>query len=407
MDPAVRLEIAESVVAEALDGQPAPVLLQRFCERLGDAGLNLQRAAISQPTLHPIIRGYLFIWRRGVAEVEEDGWLRGPPLAPEEYDKIPFAYMSRHDVPELRERLGESNEPSSFTMLNDMREQGATDYLAMRAKLGDGARLGPVDKIMASWITDSPDGFSDSDLATLKSMFPSLALAICRYATHRAFDTVVRTYLGDGAGQRVLDGSIGRGDGETIRAVLWYSDLRGFTQLSDSQPRDRLLGLLDDYFECMVSTVHEHGGQVLKFTGDGILAIFSASDEAANCRRAMDAAEATVSRVERINAERRRTDLPFTGFGLGLHLGDVLFGNIGARDRLDFTVVGPAVNEVARLEAMCRALQQNIVVSSAFARAAEASEERLVSLGRDALRGVQRPQELFTLLKADGTIAHG
>ena len=406
MDPAIRLAIYESVVAAALDGQPAPVLLQRFCDRLSDAGLNLQRAAISQPTLHPIIRGYLFIWRRGATEVEEDGWLRGPPLAPEDYDKIPFAYMTRRDVPELRERLGTSNEPSNFTMLNDMREEGATDYYAMQLKLGDGARLGPVDKIMGSWITDHPQGFSDQDLATLKSAFPTLALAICRYATHRAFDTVVRTYLGDGAGQRVLEGSIGRGDGETIRAVLWYSDLRGFTQLSDSQPRERLLGLLDDYFECMVSTVHEHGGQVLKFTGDGILAIFSTSGEAANCRRALDAAEATVSRVERINAERRRTDLPFTGFGLGLHLGDVLFGNIGARDRLDFTVVGPAVNEVARLEAMCRALQQNVVVSSAFAKAAQASEERLVSLGRYALRGVQRPQELFTLLRADGTIAH-
>ena len=155
--------------------------------------------------------------------------------------------------------------------------------------------------------------------------------------------------------------------------------------------------MLDDYFECMVTAVHEHGGQVLKFMGDGLLAIFKGDSVAESCDAALDAGDWVLRHMRRVTAKRVDENLPVTGFRVALHLGDVMYGNIGARDRLDFTVVGPAVNEVSRIEAMCRSLEQTLAISEAFAEAAGQSRDRLVSLGRYALRGVRRPQELFTL----------
>ena len=162
--------------------------------------------------------------------------------------------------------------------------------------------------------------------------------------------------------------------------------------------------MLDDYFECMVTTVHESGGEVLKFMGDGLLAIFNLRDDAESCRAALEAADRVLGRIAQLTVSRRDAGLPVSGLYVALHIGDVMYGNIGARDRLDFTVVGPAVNEVSRIEAMCRALEQSLVVSSAFAEAAAGSADRLVSLGRYALRGVRKPQELFTLDDASQTL---
>jgi adenylate cyclase len=213
--------------------------------------------------------------------------------------------------------------------------------------------------------------------------------------------SLIETYLGKDPGERILSGTIERGSGETIRAALWSCDLQGFTKLADTMPRDRLLALMHDYFECMVTTIDEHEGHVLKFIGDGILAIFNMGDDGKSCYAALEAADRVMGRVAEITARRHAHGLPVTRFYIGLHLGDVLYGNIGAPNRLDFTVVGPAVNEVSRMEAMCRALDQDLIVSSAFAEVAKGSCDRLVSLGRYALRGVRKPQELFTLVPSD------
>ena len=399
-----RLAIQTWIIGEAIGGGNTQVLLDGFCRRLAEAGFQLWRVNISQPTLHPIIEGYLHIWRRDTGEVEEDGWLRGEANATEEeLDGIPFAYMWRHDVMRLRERLSDGDHPTRFPLLEEFRAQGASDYYALQIRFGEEARPGPTNRLISSWVTDRPEGFSEAEIAALDALFPALALAINRGATQRAFESVVTAYLGRAAGRRVMTGSVKRGGGETLRAVLWYCDLRGFTRISDSQPRDRLLGMMHDYFECMVNTVHEFGGEVLKFTGDGFLAMFSeAEDDEANCCAALNAAAAMAERCDGLRESRERQGLPWTDFGLGLHLGEVEFGNIGSRDRLDFTVVGPAVNEVARIEAMSRALDQNVVVSAAFAKAAGCGDAgRLVSLGRYALRGVRQPQELFTLLRRD------
>jgi adenylate cyclase len=213
--------------------------------------------------------------------------------------------------------------------------------------------------------------------------------------------TVIGTYLGMDAAQRVLGGAIERGSGETIRAALWSCDLQGFTKLADTMPRGDLLSLLHDYFECMVTTIDEHEGHVLKFLGDGLLAIFNRGDDVQSCCAALEAAEEVMARVAETTARRQAEELATTRFYIALHLGDVLYGNIGAPNRLDFTVVGAAVNEVSRIEAMCRALDQELIASAAFAEATKGASDRLASLGRYVLRGVRRPQELFTLVPPD------
>ena len=399
MTPEKSRDIAQWIVSEGLDGADELELLRGVSERLVAAGVPLIRTNISQPTLHPIIGGHLFIWRRDQAPAHED-WQRNVAIG---YSQSPFSYMITSDETRLRRRLKEG-EPSEFPMLDDFRRQGGTDYFAMETAFGDAHRFGPADRILSSWLADAPGGFRDTDIAAIEQIAPSLALAVKGASTYRIARSVIEIYLGRDAGGRVVSGEIDRGSGQTIRAALWYCDLQGFTKLTDTTPRDRLLAMLDDYFECMVTTVHESGGEVLKFMGDGLLAIFNLRDDAESCRAALEAADRVLGRIAQLTVSRRDAGLPVSGLYVALHIGDVMYGNIGARDRLDFTVVGPAVNEVSRIEAMCRALEQSLVVSSAFAEAAAGSADRLVSLGRYALRGVRKPQELFTLDDASQTL---
>ena len=207
--------------------------------------------------------------------------------------------------------------------------------------------------------------------------------------------TLVITYLGRDAAERILRGEIERGQVKTVRKVLWFSDLTGFTRIADTLPQAQLLDLLNAYADGLVGVVHDHGGEVLKFMGDGILAVFDGESDA--CARALDAAQAARAAIARLNLEREAAGLSVTGFTLALHEGEVLSGNVGSQERLDFTVVGPAVNELARIQAMSRSLDQPVLVSASFAAACGSHQGRLVSLGRYALRGVGRPQELFTL----------
>ena len=208
------------------------------------------------------------------------------------------------------------------------------------------------------------------------------------------------TYLGRDAAARILRGEIDRGQVKTVPTVLWFSDLTGFTRIADTLPRDQLLDLLNAYADCLVGVIHDHGGEVLKFMGDGILGVFSGA-RADACRRALDAAEAARAALARLNQARSAAGLAVTGFTLALHEGEVLSGNVGSQERLDFTVVGPAVNELSRIQAMSRSLDQPILVSASFAAACGDQRARLVSVGRYALRGVGRPQELFTLELAE------
>jgi adenylate cyclase len=220
-------------------------------------------------------------------------------------------------------------------------------------------------------------------------------LAVKCASLTRIAGTLVETYLGRDPGQRVLAGRIGRGAAERIHAVLWYSDLRGFTRITDNAPPQQTIALLNDYAEAAISSIHDHDGDVLKLIGDGILAIFPYDSEPESaCARAVAAEGALRHRLGKLNEKRTAAGKPTTEIYLGLHIGEVFYGNIGSRERLDFTVIGAAVNEVARIAAMCRSAERDVLLSANFASAAPAST---VSVGRYALRGVERPQELFTL----------
>jgi adenylate cyclase len=296
----------------------------------------------------------------------------------------------------MRRRLARGEGTNEFPLLAELAAQGGTDYWSRIVRFGERVSLGETRGVATSWATREPGGFGERDLALIDATLAAFGLAFKATMTVDTARTLVSTYLGRDAAERILRGEIDRGQVKTVPTVLWFSDLTGFTRIADILPREQLLDLLNAYADCLVGVVHDHGGQVLKFMGDGILAVFG-GERGQACRRALDATEAAQASMARLNRERSAAGLPVTGFTLALHEGEVLYGNVGSQDRLDFTVIGPAVNEVSRIQAMSRSLDQPILVSAGFAAACGEQRARLVSLGRYALRGVGRPQELFTL----------
>ena len=399
MDPTAITALRDWLTEAALAGADEAALVQGLCDRAVTAGLPLARVQVGLDTLHPVLEGYAIAWRPG-ADASRETYAR-PGKQPNELDMewrhSPFYHLATTGERRLRRRLQGANAPTDFPILEDLASDGYTDYVATITRFGASAVIGDMDSVYSSWATDRDGGFSDDDLQVFDRLEPSLALAIRAAATAHIADTLMATYLGRDAGRRVLKGQIERGVAEAIRAVLWFSDLQGFTKIADTTPPDELVPMLNDYADCVVSAVHDHGGEVMKFVGDGVLAIFEVSDPANACRCALNAADEAFRRIDTLNDRRSRDGRPVTGVYLALHIGDVFYGNIGSADRLDFTVVGPAVNEVSRIEAMCRSLDQEVILSAAFADAARNDRDRLVSLGRYALRGVRRAQTLYAL----------
>jgi adenylate cyclase len=272
---------------------------------------------------------------------------------------------------------------------------GMTDYVAIITRFPPGGVIGEMDGVYTSCATRAADGFDDGHIAALERIAPCLALAIKSVSLARMTGTLMETYLGRDAGRRVLGGRIMRGVAEQIDTVVWFSDLRGFTRITDTAP-EHVIPLLNDYSDAIVSAIHGHGGDVLKLMGDGTLAIFTAQDRMRACSAALSAAIAARRGVAELKKRRAAAGKPATDMYLGLHVGEVFYGNVGSRERLDFTVSGPAVNEASRIAAMCRSLDQPVLISASFAHVGD-MRRRLVSVGRYALRGVSHPQELFTL----------
>ncbi len=399
MRPEDIAEIEAWIIGQGLDGLPETVLLRQFCERCCRAGLPLSRATTFIDTLHPIYEGRGFRWRNdGVAEdpmVEygrsdagEDGaaWLRSP-----------FHHMETSGATALRRRLGPDDLPG-FPLLERLRGEGQTDYLALLHRFASEGTLGGMDCAYSHWMTRHPDGFPPAAEDALRRLFPALALAIKCGALARIAETLVEVYLGRDPGRRVLSGRISRGVPERLHAVLWFSDLRGYTGISDRAPPAEIIPLLNDYADVVISAIHEAGGDVLKLMGDGTLAIFPAADPAQACLAALRAEADLRRRLQQLEERRRAEQRPVTQVYLGLHIGEVFYGNIGSADRLDFTVVGPAVNEVSRIASLCRSVDRHLLLSDAFVAATpEPQRRQLVSVGRFALRGVGRAQELHTL----------
>jgi adenylate cyclase len=282
-------------------------------------------------------------------------------------------------------------------MFPELRAASITEYVAMVNRFAADGVIGEMDCFYSSWMTDRPDGFEDSDIAALQRLAPFLGLAVKSASLARMAGTLVATYLGRDPGRRVLSGRIARGVADRIEAVLWFSDLRNYTRITDSAPPEQIIPLLNDYADVVISAIHENGGDVLKLVGDGVLAIFPAEERHEACTAALKAAATARASVNTLNERRSGEGLPATDMYLGLHIGEVFYGNIGSKERLDFTVIGPAVNEVSRIAAMCRSVDQPVLLSAAFAASVAAQPHAFVSVGRYALRGVGRPQELFTI----------
>ena len=393
-------DLATRIVEAGLAGVGETDLLRGFCERLVEAGIPVIRGILIVDTLHPVYEGRVFRWFRDPSELSAMHEYPRNELddtASIKWRQSPFHHLAETGAVWLRCHLA-AGEPARFPSVEELGEAGHTDYLAFVHRFGGDGVIGEMDGVASSWSTDAPGGFTDAHIAVLQRLVPTLALAIKSASLRRIAATLVETYLGRDAGRRVLAGRIARGVADRINTVLWFSDLRGYTRITDTAAPEQIIPLLNDYAEAIIGAIHEAGGDVLKLIGDGTLAIFEAREPAQACRCALRAAELAGERIGAVNDRRVATGLPVTRPYLALHVGEVLYGNIGSPERLDFTVVGPAVNEVARIAAMCRSVERDVLFSAAFqAEAAAEDRARMVSVGRYALRGVGRPQELYTL----------
>lgn len=395
MNSAQVAELAAWITEAGLAGQSEIATLTGFCERAVRFGLPIARAIVLADTLHPIYEGRAFRWNRdkdttvltefGRTEEDFGRWQRSP-----------FFYLERSGETLLRRRLI-STAKDEFSIFPELIAAGMTDYIAMVNRFANEAVIGDMDGIYSSWATDAAAGFGDTDIADLRQLVPLLALTVKAASLARIAETLVETYLGRDAGKRVLQGQIDRGITDQIEAALWFSDLRSYTRIADTAAPGEIIPLLNDYSDAVISAIYHQRGDVLKLIGDGVLAIFTGDNRQRVCESAMAAAVAARQSVAELNRTRAAENLPVTDMYLALHVGTVFYGNIGSKERLDFTVIGPAVNEVSRIAAMCRSVDQPLLVSAAFADAVGDLRSHLVSVGRFALRGVAQPQELYTV----------
>src|SRR6266576_965888 len=401
------VELHMWVVREGIRGADAAAIFDGLCQRLVSAGVPLWRAFIGMPTLHPQWGGYSYTWRRDLNAIEPAQFGRG-----DEYEQIlqnsPFGYLIRQvetSAPEgspwqhLRRRLAGPEALLDFSILKDLAAAGASDYFAQVVRFGADGDASHGTGIGYSFATDLPGGFGADDLVLLRAVLPAVSLAMMTHGGHMIASGLLKAYLGGDAGGRVHAGAVERGSVESVRAVLWYADIRGFTAIADTTPGLIVIELINTIFETLTASLRPRGGQVLKFLGDGMLAIFPFVDATRDetCGQALDAAGEAMDGLDRLNAARGEVGKPMAAVDLALHLGEVLYGNVGAVDRLDFTVIGPAVNEVARIETLCEPLGRNLLLTAEFA-ASMTDRRRLEPLGRHDLRGVREAREIFGLV---------
>ena len=362
-------------------------LLTGLCTRLIDAGMPLARASFHLRMLHPQLFGMGYYWTRGVDEIrvfEAEHGIQTTEL----YQRSPMRRLFE-GAERVRQRLDVPDAKFTFPLFHELKAEGLTEYVALPMIFNDGKIYG------TTWTTDRPGGFEDAHLAEIEDLLPIFSLLLEILLNHRITVGLLNTYVGEHAGERILEGQITRGSGETVHAAIWLCDLRGFTAMSERQTRDQLIGQLNQYFDRMALPVQRHGGEILKFIGDAMLALFPL-DTVHACERALEAAVEARAAMKAWNDERRERGERALEFGIALHAGDVMYGNIGAANRLDFTIIGPAVNLTSRMEGLCRKLGPSILISDIFADLC-AGHSMLRSLGTHRMTDIARPVELFTI----------
>jgi adenylate cyclase len=382
-----------SIVDWLTDGArdtPRPeAIMAGLCERIVQCGIPLWRAALFVRTLHPEVLGRRFIWQPGTGVTVTEGPFE--LLESAQFQNSPFVAVIDSGKT-IRLRLTEPEQPGEFSIMRDLRAEGATDYLATPLIFTDGT-VHP-----ASWTTRQTGGFTDAQIVGIEAVVRPLARLAEIKALRRTAGNLLDTYVGHQAGERILAGQIRRGHTETIHSVIWLSDMRGFTSMADRMPPNELVDLLNRYFDCQVPAIVNHGGDVLKFIGDGLLAIFPIAEDEGNtnqvCQEALAAAREAQANVDALDAAAGFEYVEHLRFGLALHVGAVMYGNIGSGNRLDFTCIGPAVNLAARLEKLAARLHRTIILSADFARHCATEME---PLGEFAIAGFAAPQTAFGL----------
>jgi adenylate cyclase len=361
-------------------------IFAQMCIRLQQDGIPVKRATLHVLINHPQWLGARMMWSDGSREAEialVDYEVRERP----EY--IGSAAHEIHDgAIELRERL--EQDPSlgrKHALYDEMRAKGLTDYVGWPLYHTLGKRH------IVTFATDRPGGFDDAHIAGLKKLLPVLALVSEIRIKNRLARTLLETYVGSHAGELILAGATRRGTGTTVRAAIMICDLRDFTKISDNWPRDDVIDLLNDYFDAMSEPIARHGGEILKFIGDGLLAIFPLSAPGA-CANLLHAVTEARQAMAALNERNKGTGRAPLNYGIGVHVGDVMYGNIGSTSRLDFTVIGPAVNMASRLEALTKTIGKKVLLSRAFAELVE-KEFALEHVGRHEVRGFNEPIDLF------------
>jgi len=373
-----------------VDGAPGaanPVaVLEKLCPSLVAAGIPLQRVAAFVRTLHPHVMGRSFSWRPGApVEIREASHA---VLSSPTFLASPVGEVFREGNV-FRRRLPQP-EGDDFAVLKELAEQGMTDYLAVPLRFMNGT----VHAI--TFATAHPEGFSEDDVDALKDIARPLSRVAEILALNRTAVNLLDTYVGRNAGERILQGHIQRGDTDSIRCVIWFSDLRGFTSMADSVEPGVLIRTLNELFDCQVPSIERQGGEVLKFMGDGMLAIFpiDGRDPGPACQRALEASDSAFEALAQLNQARAERGDPALRFGLALHVGDVAYGNIGGANRLDFTCIGPAINLAARIEALASKLGKSRLLSAEMAAHAG---RNVHSLGEHELKGVSGKQTVYEL----------
>ena len=399
MDITHRLDLMNWLVSQGLSGLPENDLIRGFCERCRAGGLDLSHGLVFIDTLHPIFEGRGFRWNDAQTD-ESDSFEYGSTSegpAAQNWRRSIFYYMLENGHHELRIDLGDCAS-LDYSIIHELAAKGHRDLVAFVHGFGEAGALGQMDCVYSYWVTRSADGFSEQGLVALRDLIPVLGLAIKSGAQVDIARTLGRVYLGRDASEQVLRGRIARGVTERISAVLWFSDLRGSTAITENLTPDEIIPFLNDYAQAAIDAIHDEGGDVLKLIGDGVLAMFTGGDMTAANRAALRAEHRFRRNMKSLNARRSLDGRPTTSAYVGLHVGEVFYGNIGSEDRLDFTVVGPAVNEVSRIASMCRSVDRELLASSDFRTGLDAAgRSYLVSTGRFALRGIGRAQDLYTL----------
>ena len=384
--------IADWLMEQALAETPMVALVEGCCVRLRAAGVPIWRALVSHRTLHPLYEAVWHTWHveKGMGTYQMPHGAMGEEV----FRASAFFHMLHTGVPFVRRRLTGEEAMLDFPALIDFRDQGGTDYIAAHVPFGDPRENGNGPGIFLSWTSDRPSGFSDGDIAALRRIQKRLAVAAKIRIKTEIARNVLTAYLGADAGAKVLGGNIRRGDTETVHSVIWYSDLRNSTRLAETSTPEEYLATLNAVFEATAGPVVEEGGEVLLLIGDAVLALFptAATGEREAAAAAGRAARKARKALSVLNDAREHVGLPAVSCGIALHVGDLTYGNIGIPQRLQFTAIGPAANQVARIEALTKVLERPVLASAAYARLLDCPWQ---SLGNQALRGVPDPIEVF------------